>query len=228
MKKKLESELISIAHSILKLKGKEDLAALHTEAKKVYEKLTILKFIEEHFGEIQPTIGKSEAIKKFEELAASVIAENTQVPESNPHEEDLIAPVMDTINDMFAEMPQEETLDDILSDVFPEPIFVRKEEFPPSSTLSKEPVSITKLISLNDKLKTGFYVGLNDRIGFVKHLFNGSDEDYNRVISQLTTIDNLFDAKQFIQKMVKPDYNHWQGKEDYEARFLELLERKFA
>lgn len=51
MKKKLESDLISIAHRILKLKGKEDINALQQEVKVLYERLTILKFVEEHFGQ---------------------------------------------------------------------------------------------------------------------------------------------------------------------------------
>ena len=44
MKKKLESELISIAHRILKLTGKEDIKRMHEEVALLYEKLTVLKF----------------------------------------------------------------------------------------------------------------------------------------------------------------------------------------
>ena len=47
MKKKLESELISIAHRILKLKGKEDVNRLHEEVSLLYEKLTVLKFFDQ-------------------------------------------------------------------------------------------------------------------------------------------------------------------------------------
>ena len=36
MKKKLESELISIAHRILKLKGKEDVVKMHAEVALLY------------------------------------------------------------------------------------------------------------------------------------------------------------------------------------------------
>ena len=52
MKKKLESELISIAHRILKLTGKEDLEKMHSEIALLYQKITVLKFIENnHDGE---------------------------------------------------------------------------------------------------------------------------------------------------------------------------------
>ena len=48
MKKQLESELISIAHKILKLTGREDLGKMQTEIALLYQKITILKFIEGH------------------------------------------------------------------------------------------------------------------------------------------------------------------------------------
>ena len=41
--------------------------------------------------------------------------------------------------------------------------------------------------SLNDKFLGDIKIGLNDRIAFVKHLFDESQEDFNRVISQLNT-----------------------------------------
>lgn len=229
MKKKLESNLISIAHRILKLKGKEDINALQQEVKVLYERLTILKFVEEHFGQAQPTIGKSDVVTKFEEIAQQVISGNKDVPENNPHEEDIVVPLMDTINEMVIEMPETETLDDILSEILPEPVFEKKSEetLVQDSHTRKEVHVDSKLISLNDKLKPGIHVGLNDRIAFVKHLFDGSDVDYNRVLSQLNTLRTYDEAVSFLSDMVKPDYNHWAGKEEYESRFLTIIEHKF-
>jgi hypothetical protein len=86
----------------------------------------------------------------------------------------------------------------------------------------------SKTVSLNDKLAKGISIDLNDRIAFVKHLFGNSDEDYNRVLNQLITYDNFEEAQNFIEDMVKPDYNSWLGKEDYSQRFIEIIEKKFA
>jgi len=81
--------------------------------------------------------------------------------------------------------------------------------------------------TLNDTLmQKNIQVGLNDRIAFVKHLFNHSQADFNRVLSQLNSIDSEKEAKNFITKMVKPDYD-WSGKEEYEERLIDLIERKF-
>ena len=56
MRKKLEAELISIAHRILKMKHKDDVRELHHETQKLYEKLSVLLFVEENFDEVKPTI----------------------------------------------------------------------------------------------------------------------------------------------------------------------------
>ncbi|MDB4252265.1 hypothetical protein N9839_02870 [Flavobacteriaceae bacterium] len=80
--------------------------------------------------------------------------------------------------------------------------------------------------SLNDTLQGDIQIGLNDRIVFVKSLFGGSQEDFNRVVSQLNSFKTQKEAKKFIHKMVKPDYD-WADKEDIEERFMAIIERKF-
>ena len=83
--------------------------------------------------------------------------------------------------------------------------------------------------SLNDRIKSGgLSIGLNDKIAFIKHLFDGNTTDYDRVISQLNTIQTLEDANRFIETIVKPDYNNWEGKEEFSERFMEIIEAKFS
>lgn len=78
--------------------------------------------------------------------------------------------------------------------------------------------------SLNERLKGGLKLGLNDRIAFTKHLFEGNSEDFNRVISQLNTLENFDDAKSFIEENIKPEYD-WKEEEEFEERFYELIEK---
>ena len=81
---------------------------------------------------------------------------------------------------------------------------------------------------MNDKLKgKSLQIGLNDKLAFIKHLFEGKSEDYDRVVSQINTARSLPEAKKLIKDMVKPDYNNWEGKEEYEERFIEIVESKF-
>lgn len=106
---------------------------------------------------------------------------------------------------------------------------------PVRTVFEKEPKVVEKVEdkepakprSLNDVLFTSnLQVGLNDRIAFVKHLFDGSQEDFNRVLSQLNSFKSEDEAKNFIDSFVKPEYN-WDGKEEYEDRLLNIIERKF-
>ena len=40
-------------------------------------------------------------------------------------------------------------------------------------------------------------------------------------------MDSFEEISDFLENIIKPDYNNWEGKEDYESRFLEIIEQKF-
>lgn len=356
MKKKLEADLISIAHRILKLKNKSDINQLYLETQKLYEKLAVLKFVDENFDTLKPTIGHSEINSqiesifdqeetipaevtteipvaaeetpietiaepktvteiKAEEIAIEEVPEEiieeevvAEVPEEviseteietipEPIAEIIEEPVIEETEEPIAETKKEtETIEELsfttISDLKPIPDFVplfelekpeekqlEKEE-PKAETPSKaSPMTIsfedfgvnyadaqfvkvdsyenvtptpttiisefkekkevaatavlekpaeTKTATLNEKLAKGFHVDLNDRIAFTKHLFGNSSEDYSRVLNQLLTFDSYSEAQEFIENMVKPDYNNWEGKDDYAERFLGIVEKKFS
>jgi hypothetical protein len=409
MKKKLEAELISIAHRILKLKNRADIEQLQQETLRLYEKLSVLKFVEDNFADVKPTIGAASAEEKLEEIynleatqeptagekeevkeektadkkankeeeavveepvaeaeteeevleeevvtevkeeAAPVEAEkeeeaeepqhkieieksaeelqaieesavavfekeqdstieeeemaadaeietiepekDVKVEESNlafdfaferkaapeepkkeitfedfhleykepefikksdleskpkeelkpeyaiaqievPKEEIKEAPKQEVVEELKAEEPikeepkaeiiEEVKVDEVKEEPKPEPV---KEE--PKFEIPKYEAPAAPAKSINDSFGKVITLGLNDRIAFEKHLFAGSGEDLNRVVSQLNTINTFQEAKDFIDDLVKPDYNNWQGKEEYEERFMHLVEKKF-
>jgi len=81
--------------------------------------------------------------------------------------------------------------------------------------------------SLNDILSQNqIQIGLNDRIAFVKQLFDGNLADFNRVLSQLNSFETESQAKDFLNQVVKLDYN-WTDKTEYVERFILLIERRF-
>ena len=308
MKRKLESELISIAHRILKIKNKSELAQLQQETLKLYEKISVLRFVEENFSEVKPTIGYVNAEKEveaifdkeenveteilvekeieehkpeieFNDFPAEDNVEEVSVNENNEEveEEEIVEEIIEEEPEIveeaevIGEVPEMEfvplfeiakdeepvkskqiTLEDFLSDGHVEPIFVRAEQSYSNETTTTqvdadEKETVTKVevvetkktefvidhhepksVSLNDSLSKTINIGLNDRIGFEKHLFGGSSEDLNRVLSQLSTYTNFGEAQEFIEDMVKPDYNNWTGKEEYATRFMEIIEKKFS
>jgi hypothetical protein len=136
------------------------------------------------------------------------------------------------------ESQSEEKLEDHIGK-YTEPVFVKTNEvssFTSDSseteevkqTVAEEVKEEPKTAAFNEMTTKSIAIGLNDRIGFVQHLFNDSNEDFNRVISQLNTFDTFEEAKNFINEMVLPDYNYWVGEEDYNERFMEIVEKKFT
>ncbi|MBM1105070.1 hypothetical protein JQC67_02855 [Aurantibacter crassamenti] len=228
MKKKLKEELIKLSTEIITSREMNDISEMYESAKNLYEKLTVLKFIDEKLGDIQVDVSKNVIAAKFEEMANAVLRENSAVPENNPHQDDIINHKgMDTIKNMVSEMPNETPVDEVLADFLGKPQLMKndKEYFEPEQkTVSTK----TKSLSLNDKLQKDIKVGLNDRLAFVKHLFEGNSEDYQRVMSQLATIESEERSIAFLTNMVKPEYNNWIGKEEYEERLMALIEHKFA
>lgn len=81
--------------------------------------------------------------------------------------------------------------------------------------------------SLNERLsQSQIQIGLNDRIAFVKHLFNGSQPDFNRVLSQLNSFSSEEQANSFISNTVIPEYK-WSEDSEYVERLLALVARRF-
>lgn len=249
MKKKLESELVSIAHRILKLKGKEDVLKMHEEARALYETLSVLKFAHENFEDDIPTIGNNSSF--FDMLDTTFnnkVSDTIEVEDKiyinldDAEGDEISEPVMNKIKDMVAFMPEQteqERVDDIIESIVPKEQHFKGEledltadfrempVFEPVSKVNTQNGQEKK--SLNERIKRGgLSIGLNDKIAFIKHLFDGSTADYDRVISQLNTIQSLENANQFIETIVKPDYNNWEDKDEFSQRFMEIIEAKFS
>ncbi|OAD46789.1 hypothetical protein [Polaribacter atrinae] len=289
MHKKLEADLMSLAHSILQLKNKDDVFALKEKSKEIYEKLSLLAFVEEYINttpnlevtkeELIENVEKGLELKEEQEVVSIDIESVKEEIEEEValyeiEEEEVILPVEELIEEelveeLVIEEVEEEIKEEIKEEVkeevkvvveeiieqpfdelediiFAEPELVEEKEevkieetkvlsleeelqdtisVDQMATLFDIPVAAPK--SLNDKFSANIQIGLNDRIAFVKNLFDGSQEDFNRVVSQLNTYGTEKEALKFINKMVKPDYD-WSSQQELETRFIEIVERKFA
>ncbi len=228
MKRKLKEELVKLSTEIITSQESGDIPELYEAAKNLYEKLAVLKFIEEKLSDVEIDISKNAIASKFEKMASVVMEGNRSVPESNPHEEDIVTPGIDTIKDMVSEMPKDLHIEQLFAEFVAKAEVIKndvKEVTPDIKDSSKQERSQ----SLNDKLTNKeIVIGLNDRLAFVKHLFNDSTEEFNRVLSQLNTIESEDRSVAFIENMVKPEYNHWKGKDEYASRFMALINRRFS
>ncbi|WP_374398549.1 hypothetical protein [Flavobacterium sp.] len=190
--------------------------------------------IEEEIIEDVPVVDSEVSEPKLEEPAKQISFEDLLVHDYQELDfvkvEDVPAEVEKVTETVFeAVTPVEE----VKEEVQPEPVAdseasepkVLEEEVKATfEKVSQEP----KISSLNDRLNKAITFGLNDRIGFEKKLFGGSSDDFNRVVSQLNTFDSFEEAKAFVDDFVKPDYNNWEGAEEFETRFMEIVEKKFS
>ena len=248
MKKQLKEELITLAEKVLSLKQQEsiDSAELKRLAKDLYEKLTILNFTEKNLFSAEVSEEK-ETIEPVKVVAPT--AEKKQLKQEEEPDrfapdgtlfndsEAITEPNTEKIKDIVAQMPPEsQKFDEMLEHIIPKNYKkndmediggVHYDHLPQFEPVNSRPQEADKPRSINDRLKKTFQIGINDRHAFVKHLFEGSTADYNRVLSQLNTMKTKDEAVNFVLNMVKPDYNNWEGKEEYEIRFLAIVESKF-
>ena len=227
MKRKLKAELIKMSTDIITSGDLDNISDLYDRARSLYEKLAVLKFIEEKLNDVEVDVSSNQIAEKFERMASAILTENSSVPESNPHEEDIMIPGMDTLKQMVSEMPNHsQDTKDVFADFLAQPNLMKndKDIFVPEKKENAPEPATPK--SLNDRLNKNTQVGLNDKLAFIKYLFNNNTEDYNRVMSQLNTIDTEERSVSFITNMIKPEYD-WTGKEEYEERFMAIITRKF-
>lgn len=293
MHKKLAADLTSLAHSILQIKNKEDVFLLKEKAYEVYEKLTLLAYVEEYLNTTpNVTETKEDIIEKIKSTAVDIEGkEDDDTIEADKITE--VETITEKVEKIVKEMKIENEVDEVINGeknlevkeikeetedlqeehvliepkVFEEPKTEQTEEIIEQpfdeleqtlfsvndqekndvrdvagikqmtleeeleDTISVEVAAdmfekVEEKRSLNEQLQQNIQIGLNDRIAFVKNLFDGNQEDFNRVVSQLNTTKTFKEAKKFVNKMVKPDYN-WLEKEEYEERFMEIIERKF-
>ena len=289
MHKKLEADLMSLAHSILQMKNRDDVFALEAKAKVISSKLSMLAFVETYVNttpnlketkeELIASVEKAFEIKEVpkviqdeiaivqelevssEKLITPIAATEEEVLEEEVLEEEkeeefieeALPAAVDVADDLFIEATEnvilEQPFDALEATLFPSEVSEVSEETPEEAGEDSEEIKIHTLeeelkdtipvdvmanlfemaqpVSLNDTLTKNIQIGLNDRIAFVKNLFDGSQEDFNRVLSQLNSFKTEKEAIKFINKMVKPDYN-WGEQEEFETRFMEIIQRKFV
>ncbi|MCF6212949.1 MAG: hypothetical protein L3J45_02880 [Flavobacteriaceae bacterium] len=232
MHKKVEADLMALARTILALNKHTDIDLLKKNTQLIYDQLCVLEYLKlektpekescKTSDQIEPPIPKEETLFSIEdEIGVTpdledifIKKEASEVPEIKIEAQ--VTPPPATLKEKIEAAKQEEKQ-------------ALKSDLAVGEETSKETLNLQSKpkVSLNDSLQKGFSIDLNDRIALVKHLFEDSQEDFNRVLSQLNTFETEQAAKNFILNQVKPDYS-WQKKETYEERFLWLIERNFT
>ena len=251
MKKKVLSQINALAKSIIASESDIDIIKTKHTLIQLYEKLTVLEFlktiVKTKFKKPKRSATDSKTYRE-----QNWFQDPDPVPQPS-HEDVLVEPLMEKIKDLVAQMPSKSdpdgsAVEDLLKEILPKKetfkndleefaasyqenlVFERKQEdekieVPENEIETKS--AQNKPTSINDKLNQGLNIGLNDRIAFIKHLFENNTDDYTRVLSQINSMTTFKEASSFVENNIKPDYNNWDDKEKYADRFLLIIEKRF-
>ena len=217
MSKKIHQELFRIAKEILEKDKTLDLQKAYDQTLSLLEQLILIKYSEELSGDLS-----QEFDLKLDNTIDFIKADNRENKEEDfqmtdrQDLPDLNNSVKDIVKETHEKISHEAQIDELTTqDLSFEP----KEKVSTQKEIIKE--------RLNDKFSKGLQIDINDRLAFIKHLFDKRPNEYQRAISQISTFQSWNQAKVFILEMVKPDYDNWKGKELYEERFLKIIENNF-
>ena len=217
MNKKIKKALVKIANEIIDLDNKKSINEddVFHKVGQLNEVLSVYRFLKKNnitnweIQENQLNLILNEIIG-ISESEEDLINQNSKLE---------VEPLIEKIKDIVTEMPEKIAEKNPLLNVSEDPIFVEKFKNKDSAKQLKE--------NVNDKFMKGLHIDLNDRLAFTKYLFLNNKSEYQRVISQIATFSNFEEVENFILTMIKPEYDNWKGKEDYEKRFLEVLSKLF-
>jgi len=165
MHKKLAADLTSLAHSILQMKNKEDVFALKTKAHEVYEKLSVLAYVEEYLKNTpNPEYTKDELLDLVEKAEKKSNKETQVNDQEQPEDQQLTESedeVIETVEEEFVNEGIELTIEDTsnISDVQEEvdDLFSQSDETT-GELIEHEPETVEvseeeTMLTLEDELK---------------------------------------------------------------------------
>ena len=217
MSKKIHQELFRIAKEILEKDKTPDLQKVYDQTLSLFEQLILIKY----FGELSGDLSQ-ELDLKFDNRIDFIKADDQEIREEDFQKTDSqdLLDLNNSVKDIV-----KETLEKSSHEVQANELTAHDLSFEPKEKVFTQKEIIKE--RLNDKFSKGLQIDINDRLAFIKHLFDKRPNEYQRAISQISTFQSWNQAKVFILEMVKPDYDNWKGKELYEERFLKIIENNF-
>ncbi len=168
---------------------------------------------------------RQEAQKNLDEMINSITVDTNKEKTKDDNME--VPPMMETIKNMVTEMPEPETYEKLFESVGTPPTFMSKKNESVKNKLDTEKDISNDKKNINDQFSKKLSVDNNERLAFIKHLFDGDRNNYERVLNQTLTLGSWSEVSNLISSKVKIEYNNWKGKEDIADRFLTVLQKSF-
>ena len=138
-----------------------------------------------------------------------------------------VAPMMETIKNMVTEMPEPEAYEKLFETFEETPSFEPKKKENSVKQSKQEVETIPEIKNINDRFNKTLRIDLNDRLAFIKNLFEGDTASYEKVLSQIVTFESWEEVFNFIDVQVKTEYDNWNKNEEIADRFLAILQKNF-
>ena len=223
MTEKIKTALVQWATNIIKDQSNWDDEKTHDAIQKIYELSIFQKMLTDQ-EEIDQSLWERHQ-KKLDEVINSLTEDTNK--EKIKDDDMEVAPMMETIKNMVTEMPEPETYEKLFESVGTPPTFMSKKNDSIRNKLDTEKDISNDKKNINDQFSKKLSVDNNERLAFIKHLFDGDTNNYERVLNQTLTLGSWAEVSNLISSKVKIEYNNWKGKEDIADRFLTVLQKSF-
>jgi len=143
--------------------------------------------------------------------------------------------------DLYFDNPEElENLQHVISEEPVQEVQGGKAEVIPVSEVEPQPLTLNEILSAQSTQNTVSsqfnqrqskdlkgLISLNDKLQFVRDLFNGYSLAYSEAIELLDRFDNFEAADNFLKQNYSSK-NNWAEKQDVADKFYEVLNRRFS
>ncbi len=223
MTEKIKIALLEWAKKVLNQEAQWDEEKTHEAIQKLYELSIVQKMLlgEETVNNDQWKRQQAQLNEVIESLTGE--SKKERIKEENME----IAPMMETIKNMVTEMPEPETYEKLFETIEDMPNFVPKDKEERIESNESQFQKAEERKNINDHFAKTLSIDLNDRLAFIKHLFEGDSKTYERVLAQVITYETWEEVFLFIEAHVKTEYDNWTGKEEVFERFLNTLQKNF-
>ena len=223
MTEKIKIALLEWAKKVLNQEAQWDEEKTHEAIQKLYELSIVQKMLLE-----EETVNNDQWKRQQAQLNEVIESLTGESKKERIKEENMeVAPMMETIKNMVTEMPEPETYEKLFETIEDMPTFVPKDKEVSTETKESQFQKAEERKNINDHFAKTLSIDLNDRLAFIKHLFEGDSKTYERVLAQVITYETWEEVFLFIEAHVKTEYDNWTGKEEVVERFLNTLQKNF-
>lgn len=223
MTEKIKIALLEWAKKVLNQEAQWDEEKTHEAIQKLYELSIVQKMLLE-----KETVNNDQRKRQQAQLNEVIESLTGQSKKVRIKEENMeVAPLMETIKNMVTEMPEPETYEKLFETIEDMPTFVPKDKQERIESNESQFQKAEERKNINDHFAKTLSIDLNDRLAFIKHLFEEDSKTYERVLAQVITYETWEEVFLFIEAHVKTEYDNWTGKEEVVERFLNTLQKNF-